>query len=153
MTGRGGQDSDMSSVGESPYLSIVVPSRNDEHGGNTLRRMQVFFSGLLEQLEKYKIDSELILVEWNPPPDRPLLKDVIKWPAGLKYCTIRVIIVPPSIHRRYKNSNKAPFHFTVATNSGIRRARGQYILPAGIDLLYSDELMAFIAGRQLKQSM
>ena len=54
-----------------PYLSIVITSRNDEHGYNALQRMQVSLSGLLEQLEKHKIESELILVDWNRPADRP----------------------------------------------------------------------------------
>lgn len=40
---------------KSPYLSIVITSRNDDHGGNMLQRMQVSLSGLLEQLEKHKI--------------------------------------------------------------------------------------------------
>lgn len=40
---------------KNPYLSIVITSRNDDHGGNMLRRMQVSISGLLEQLEKHKI--------------------------------------------------------------------------------------------------
>ena len=136
---------------EKPYLSIVVPSRNDDHGGNTLRRMQIFFSGLLEQLEKYRIDSELILVDWNPPTDRPLLKDAIKWPDSLKYCTIRGYVVPPSIHQRYKYWDKIPFHFSAANNCGIKRARGEFILPAGIDLLYSDDLMSYIAAKDLKR--
>ncbi|HJX13201.1 MAG TPA: hypothetical protein VJ377_06700 [Dehalococcoidales bacterium] len=139
----------MSSSGK-PYLSVVVPSRNDDHGGNTLRRMQVFFSGLLEQLEKHRIDAELVLVDWNPPAGRPLLRDAIKWPPGLKHCTIRNIVVPPEVHRKFDHGDKAPFHFAAANNCGIRRARGEYILPAGIDLLYSDDLMAFIAGRNLK---
>lgn len=82
---------------ENPYLSLVICSRNDNHGGNMLRRMQVSFSGRLEQLEKYRIESELIIVEWNPPAEKPLLKDVIQWPLGLKYCTIRVIEVPHRI--------------------------------------------------------
>ena len=60
---------------ENPYLSIVICSRNDNHGGNMLRRMQVSISGLLEQLEKHRIESELILVDWNPPADKPLLKE------------------------------------------------------------------------------
>lgn len=141
----------MSNQRRKPCLSIVVPSRNDDHGGNTLRRMQVFFSGLLEQLEKYRIDSELILVDWNPPADRPLLKDIIKWPDRLKYCTIRGYVVPPSIHQRYKYWEKIPLHFSAANNCGIRRARGEFILPAGIDLLYPDELMAFIAARDWKR--
>lgn len=37
---------------ENPYLSIVMASRNDEYGGNALRRMQVSINCRLEQLEK-----------------------------------------------------------------------------------------------------
>lgn len=136
-----------------PYLSIVITSRNDEHGGNMLQRMQVSLSGLLAQLEKHKIESELILVDWNPPADRPLLKDVVKWPDGLRYCTTRAIIVPPSIHQRYEHSDRIPMYAVVATNCGIRRARGQFILPGVIDLLYPDELMSYIASRNLKSDV
>ena len=134
-----------------PYLSIVITSRNDEHGGNALQRMQVSLSGLLEQTEKYKIESELILVDWNPPADRPLLKDVIKWPDRLRCCSIRAMIVPPSIHQRYKYSDRIPMYAVVAVNCGIRRARGQFILPGVIDLLYPDELMAYIASKSLRE--
>ncbi len=134
-----------------PYFSVVITSRNDEHGGNTLRRMQVSLSGLLAQLEKHKIESELILVDWNPPADKPLVKDVIKWPDRLSYCTIRGIVVPPSIHLRYKYSDKIPMVAAVAVNCGIRRARGQFVLPGVIDLLYSDELMSYIATKTLRE--
>ena len=136
-----------------PYLSIVITSRNDEHGGNMLQRMQVSLSGLLAQLEKHKIESELILVDWNPPADKPLLKDVVKWPDGLRYCAIRAIIVPPSIHQRYEHSDRMPMHAVIAANCGIRRARGQFILPGVIDLLYPDELMSYIASRNLKSDV
>lgn len=135
---------------ENPYLSLVIPSRNDDHGGNMSRRMQVSFNGLLEQLEKHRIESELILVDWNPPADKPLLKDAIKWPDGLKYCTIRVIVVPPSIHQRYEYSDKTPINVIVAMNCGVRRARGQFVLPSPVDLLRSEELMSYIASRNLK---
>lgn len=135
---------------ENPYLSIVICSRNDNHGGNMLRRMQVSLNGRLEQLEKYRIESELILVEWNPPAGKPLLKDVIQWPSGLKYCSVRIIEVPSRIHRRYKYHNKIPIAGAVAINTGIKRARGKFVLFAPIDLLYTDELMSFIATKSLK---
>jgi len=125
-------------------------SRNDNHGGNMLRRMQVAVIGLLEQLERHQIASELILVDWNPPRDKALLKEVIQWPSLLKYCTIRVIEVDPSIHQRYQYHDKIPVHATVAVNCGIRRSRGEFVLPGTIDLLYSDELMSFIASKALK---
>lgn len=141
----------MSNLRENPYLSIVIHSRNDDHGGNMLRRMQVSLSGLLEQLEKYRIESELILVDWNPPDDKPLLKDILKWPDRLRYCTIRVIIVAPSIHQRYKYSDKMPMNIPVAINCGIRRARGQFILPSTIGLLYPDDLMSYVASRSLRR--
>lgn len=136
---------------KNPYLSIVIASRNDEHGGNPLQRTLAAFNGLLTQLEKYYIESELILIDWNPPADKPLLKDVIKWPDKLRYCTIRVITVPASIHLRYEYSDIIPMNAVVAVNCGIRRACGQFILPSVIDLLYSDELMSYIAARGLKE--
>ncbi|MFC1908575.1 hypothetical protein ACFLXD_01705 [Chloroflexota bacterium] len=140
----------MNNLNKNPYLSIIIASRNDDHGGNLLRRMQVSLSGLLEQLEKHRIESELIMVEWNPPADKPSLKDVIKWPVHLRYCTVRLIIVPNSIHQRYRGSDKMPMIREVAVNCGIRRARGQFILPGAIDLLYSEKLMSYIAARSLR---
>ena len=141
----------MSSSERKPYLSLVVPSRNDEHGGNMLQCMQVSLGGLFEQLEKHRVESELILVEWNPPTDRPLLKDIFNWPSRLRYCTIRAVVVPPSIHLRYKGHDKLPVHKTASANVGIRRSRGQFILLRPIDLIYSDDLVAFIAQKRLSK--
>lgn len=145
------QENNVSKPGENPYLSMIMTSRNDDYGGNALERTQVSVSGRLEQLEKHRIESEFILVEWNPPADRPLLKDTIRWPGPLKYCTIRDIVVPEAIHRRYEHSDKTLMYVVMALNCGIRRARGQYVLPGNIDLLYSDELMAYIGERNLKE--
>jgi hypothetical protein len=39
----------------------------------------------------------------------------------------------------------------IAKNAGIRRARGEFVLATNIDILFSDELMAFIAGRRLER--
>lgn len=133
-----------------PYLSIVIASRNDDHGGNLIQRRQVSLNSLFEQLERHKIKSEIILVEWNPPSGRPLIKDIIKWPSQMKYCTIRIIEVPNSIHQRYEHSDKFSINIVAAVNCGIRRARGEFILPGVSDLFYSEELMYFIASDKLK---
>lgn len=42
-------------------LSIVVTSRNDDHGGNLIQRMQLFVTGWLEQLEKHRIEHEYFI--------------------------------------------------------------------------------------------
>ena len=65
-----------------PYSSIVATARNDDHGGNLLHRMQIFVSGPLEQSRRRQLKAELIVVEWNPPPDRPRLAGALAWPAA-----------------------------------------------------------------------
>ena len=132
-----------------PYLSVVSCSRNDNYGGGLLARTQAFVTGLLESLDAYQIESEFILVEWNPPPDSLSLSKAIIWPNS-SYCSIRLIKVPPSIHQRYRGHEKLAIHGPVAFNVGIRRAKGEFVLPAPIDLLYSDELMSFFASKSLR---
>ncbi|MFC1900899.1 hypothetical protein ACFLYN_04830 [Chloroflexota bacterium] len=129
-----------------PYLTAVIYTRNDGYGG---RRHEVGIIGLLEQAEKHHLRLELILVEWNPPPDKPLFKDVFPWPQNLSYSTIRSIVVPPAIHERYEYSDKYPIHGTVTFNTGIRRARGEFVLSTTPDMLFSDEIMEYLASEKL----
>jgi hypothetical protein len=134
-----------------PYLSVVVAARNDDHGGNLLARMQIFVSGWIEQARRYGIASELIIVEWNPPPDRPRLFDALRWPQDLGPCEVRIIEVPPELHARYPHSDALPLYQMIAKNAGIRRARGQFVLATNIDILFSDELAKYLAARQLER--
>ncbi len=133
-----------------PYLSIVVTARNDDHGGNLLDRMQAFASGWISQARKYGIPSELIIVEWNPLPDRPRLAEALQWPSDLGPCEIRLIEVPPELHARFAHADALPLYQMVAKNVGIRRARGEYVLATNIDILFSSELACFFAARGLQ---
>jgi len=132
-----------------PYLSVVVTSRNDDHGGDLLRRMQIFVDGLLGQCRRHGLDAELVLVEWNPPPNRPRLAEALRWPRGLVPGRVRVIEVPPARHRRFRHAEVLPLFQMIAKNVGIRRARGRFVLATNIDVLFSDELMRFLASRGL----
>ena len=132
-----------------PYISLVATARNDDQGGNLLARIQIFVQGWISQCRRHNLPSELILVEWNPTPDRPRLRDVLQWPEDLGACRVRFIEVPAEIHRRYKNTAALPLYPMIAKNVGIRRSRGRFILAADIGILFSDELMAFLAERGL----
>ncbi len=136
---------------DSPYLTVVVASRNDDHGGNLLRRMQIFVDGLFEQCRRHHLDAELILVEWNPPPDRPRLAQALRWPADPAPCTVRIIEVPPEVHARFRHSQSLPLFQMIAKNVGIRHARGRFVLSTNIDILFSDGLMARLARRDLTE--
>ena len=135
---------------DEPYLSLVVTARNDDHGGNLLGRMQAFVSGWIAQANRYQIPSELIVVEWNPPQDRPRLRDALQWPENLGCCEARFIEVPPELHARYAHAKALPLYQMIAKNVGIRRARGRFILVTNIDILFSSELAAYLAEQKLE---
>jgi hypothetical protein len=134
-----------------PYLSVVATARNDDHGGNPLYRTQLFVDGLVAQADRFRLPTELVLVEWNPPGDRPGLADVLEWPEGDGFCTVRIVQVPNELHAQLDHADRLPLFQMIAKNVGIRRARGQFVVATNIDILLSDELMAFIASRQLRR--
>ena len=133
----------------SPYLSIVVTGRNDDHGENFLGRTQLFVDVLLQQLEHCNLRSELIVVEWNPPADRPSLSDVLVWRNKGPLTDVRFIIVPSDIHNDFKHSKYLPLYQMIAKNVGIRRARGEFVLATNTDILLSNPLMEFLASSRL----
>lgn len=139
----------MSETRDSPYLSVIVTSRNDDHGQGMAKRMRVALASLIAQLERHRLDSEIVLVDYNPPRDKPLLKDALDWPRQTRFCTIRVIVVAPEIHNRFEDSDKLPFFGALAQNVGIQRARGSFILATPIDILFANELIELISRRDL----
>jgi hypothetical protein len=98
----------MNSENENPYLSVVVTSRNDGHGGDLLYRMQTFTDGFLNQCNKLDFPAELIFVDWNPPEDKPKIAEAINWPSTSPKCKIRVIEVPPEYHNKFNHADQLP---------------------------------------------
>jgi len=135
---------------EPPYLSIVVTTRNDDHGGGLLPRTQTFVNALIGQCKRHGVAAELIMVEWNPPPDRPPLREALHWPAVTGPCQIRFVEVPEPLHARFRHAGVLPLLQMIGKNAGIRRARGKFILATNIDILFSDELMHFLAQEKLQ---
>lgn len=134
-----------------PYLSIVVASRNDAHGGNMLKRMRLFVDGLIKQCNRFNMPVELVVVEWNPPDGSPLLKDVLPRPGSSDKLTLRYIQVPACVHNRYRRAKEIPLFQMIAKNVGIRRARGEFILCTNVDILFSDAVFAVFAQRNFRK--
>jgi hypothetical protein len=131
------------------YLSVVAVSRNDDHGGDPLRRTQLFIDSLAWQAGRYSLSVELLLVDWNPPRDKPGLAEVLAFPVN-EYFTARVVVVPPKLHIRYRHGDRLPLFQMIGKNVGIRRARGEFVLAANIDILLADALFARLAQRDLE---
>lgn len=133
-----------------PYISIVVASRNDNHGGDMLKRMRIFVKGLIHQCDKYKLPCELIFVEWNPPENDKFLKDILPQ-SSTEFLRIRYIIVPYKIHSQLANSERLPLFQMIAKNVGIRRANAKFVLCTNVDLLFSDQLFERLAKQNLEE--
>src|SRR5437763_8768684 len=103
-----------------PLLSVVVTSRNDDHGGSLLRRMQTFVNALAGQCQRHGLAAELVVVEWNPPADRPRLAAALRWPADAGPCRVRFVEVPAAVHRRFRHSDGLPLFQMIGKNVGIR---------------------------------
>jgi hypothetical protein len=130
------------------HLSLVVTTRNDNHGGDMLRRFQMFAETLLEQANRHSLSGELIVVEWNPPPG-PRLHEVLKLRVKSDCFSIRFIEVPPEVHQAIRNADMIPLFQMIGKNVGIRRARGEFVLATNPDLLFSDNVIAFMASDKL----
>jgi hypothetical protein len=126
-----------------PKVSVVATTRNDDHGGNQLARAQLFIEGLAEQSERFKLQLELILVEWNPPADRPRLAEALSWSRS-DWFKPSLLVVPAEVHSTFEHAGKLPLFQMIAKNAGIRRARSPFVLATNIDILFSDELFAFL---------
>jgi hypothetical protein len=113
--------------------------------------MQVFVDAWINQCRRHGLDSELIIVEWNPPAERARLAQALRWPVGSGPCRVRIIQVPGEIHARYRHAAALPLYQMIAKNVGIRRARGQFILATNVDIVFSDEIMSFLASRKLEK--
>lgn len=137
----------------SPYISVIITARNDNHGGNMLGRMQASLESWMEQARQYELPSEIVVVEWNPPSERPRLIDDLRWPSDPGPCRVRFIEVSPELHLSFPNAPAIPLHQMIAKNVGIRRARGRFILATNLDIVFSPELMRFLAERRLEEGV
>jgi hypothetical protein len=134
-----------------PYLSIVAASRNDDHGGDLNTRSQLFVDGLRTQSNRFALPMELVLVEWNPPPERPPLREALDLASEGTF-RVRVIEVPPEIHATFRFGDRLPMFQMIAKNVGIRRASAPFTLATNVDLMFSNELVRWLAERRLESS-
>lgn len=133
-----------------PYLSVVVVARNDNYGGNFLKRFRQFVQCMTESVEARDMSAELIVVEWNPPVDRPELAKAISWPVNRRRLTIRVVQVPPEVHRSHPLGSKLPLLEYLGKSVGIRRAHGRFVLCTNPDILLNGHAFDWLARKDLR---
>lgn len=126
-------------------LSIVVVGRNDNYRGSFIKNLEQWLLNTHRLLPQ----AEIVLVDWNPPPDKKLLANAILWPADIN---AKLIVVSAQIHESINNPLGLPLLEYWAKNVGIRRASGDFVLATNPDTLISDRLAEEILG-SLKPAM
>jgi len=134
-----------------PYLSLVIAARNDNYGGDFMGRLQAFVRVLGWQVRNHGLPLELVIVEWNPPPDRPGLGQAVDWPEAIPPESVRIITVPNEIHLDTAGGDRMPMFEYFAKNVGLRRARGDFVLVTNPDVIMSDALVQVVAAGSLAE--
>lgn len=135
-----------------PYVSFVVIGRNDNYCEGFLYRVQRFLDNLIWLCEKYRLNSEILFVEWNPPKNKKRMYEVLKIKKR-SYLKIRFIEVPPSIHYSMGGSDKMPIMEALGKNAAIRRANGKFIICTNPDILFNKEIIKFFSKKRLEEGV
>jgi len=136
-----------------PYISFVVIGRNDDYGHRFLYRIQRFTDNLIYLCEKYKLPSELIFVEWNPPEDKERLYKALNIEKNREFLKIRFIEVPKKIHDEVKTSDKMPLLEFLGKNAGMRRSKGEFVVFTNPDIIFSEDMIKLFSLRRLKKKI
>lgn len=112
------------SVNGLPKIVAVTVGRNDDY-------MSDFRERLIATIEwnlRYLV-SEVIFVEWNPPPERPLLANELTE----RFPSLRTYVVPAETHREICQNEHIKLLEYHAKNVGIRRATTDWIVSTNAD--------------------
>lgn len=133
-------------------LSIIIASRNDNYGNNSLLRL----INTMEQLTlfNWNINVELIIVEWKPVEPYLFHTDIMKDLLAKSLSVLVKFIQVPDKYAELPNyfGKTCNFFEYVAKNVGMRRAKGTWVLTTNIDDVYPVPLMEYIdigIGRSL----
>ena len=134
-----------------PYLSVVGWLRNDGYTNGYLQQIRHAIGLLTNQLRRHRVPSEIVIVEWNPPLDQPLIADLVGDLGDGGCVSVRFFVVDGRYHRPLVGSRSKGMHVMNAANAGMRRARGHFIVPKGLDTYLTEAVVKEIARGQLDE--
>ena len=115
-----------------PLYSLVTFGRNDNYNPDFLYRLQTMLNFNARALEKIgRLDDvEFVVVDWGSAAP---LREALALEAPAASATSFLELSPETVARVSDGPNG--MHTTRAVNTGIRRARGQFVGFQGADLL------------------
>lgn len=134
-----------------PLLSIVLTGRNDGYGGDFFARFARTLRFNHQQLVARSIPHEIVFVEWAPPADRPLLRDLLLDAAPeIDRDVLTWYVAAPEYQTVLSQNPRLEYLEFLAKNAGVRRARGRFVLTSNCDVYFSRRVLTAIEGGELK---
>jgi hypothetical protein len=126
-------------------VSFVIIGRNDDYMGDYLYRLGTCLSFLARNAQRAGVldDIEVLVVDWAS--DHPLARVLPLVPAARRITTF-LEVTPDIVRTRF---GAVRWHPTCAINTGVRRARGAFILFTDSDCLWSEAAVAAL-GRLVR---
>jgi hypothetical protein len=137
---------------DAPYITFVLATRNDNHGGDLLRRIERFIHFLRISFDNTPSNFyELIVVDWNPPEQSKRISDAINWN---EVKNVKHIVIDSNQHKSIEKSAKLkrPMYDYIARNVGINAARGSFICILNQDIIFSSKLSDYIKNKNLNNN-
>ena len=135
----------------SPFLTIVITARHDNYGGDFRERIAAPLRFNYERLSERGVSYELMLIEWDPVPERPLLCDMLAQEMPeITTRVLRPIVVAPEYQAALTQNPRVPFLEYMAKNVGLRRASAPFVLVTNADILLGREVVDALASRRLQ---
>lgn len=130
-----------------PYLSIVMGIGGDV-GLDLIHRLRDSSNNTIALAEKYHVNMELIIVEWN------MGRSVIDYEMILPKTDIPIrVIHTGDAHQRMPNPYGFRYFEWYPKNIGIRRAEGRFVLSTNPDDIFSPEMFEYFAMSQLRDGV
>jgi hypothetical protein len=132
-------------------ISWVLTTRNDGYGGVvledrnfTMDRLETTIVSIKILSQKVGIESEIVVVEYNPPLHMPRIKDLNRFED------IRIVTVGAELNRLLdidnKETLKIPFYEFVAKDIGIRRSSNEIVIACNPDNIFSCSGWHFVSN-------
>ena len=116
-------------------LSIIVSARNDNYGGDFLKRFQHCLENNIKNLRYAKIEFEYIVAEWCP--DNALIHE---FPELFSDSSVIDLIIDKSVSKQ-EGLRSDVFYEYFAKNAGLRHAKYDNVLVMNADILLGYDLI------------
>ena len=116
-------------------IEAIILGRNDDYEPGWSDRLQTVLAYNRERFAGTAFDYRAVFVEWNPPPDRPLLSQQLV----ARFPFVRGIVVEADVHKSLSRGRQAMM-MNFPVNAAIRTSDADFLVITGGDILFGKNL-------------